>query len=920
MAWVRRLATRLVADVHRAEDVAQSALYEALRNPPPFANDRSRLRRWLGGIVRHEARNAVGREAERPWRERQAERRDAPGPTLEAESAETRDTLLAGLEQLPENDRQRLVWHYLDGQPVAVIAARENASPATTRKRLERARGRLRDWLDQRYGDRSTWCAALASLARSPGATGGLTAARVWGGLGLLLMASLVGWAALRFGGGTGRVVLALSPMGSASATPVAPTPMAPGALASEGVERSLAAAVSAEAARPTALVVAEDGSALAGATVVARDGAGATWTVFTGPDGYASLPEGAEAHWLAAGMPGRVASALSPGWWSRGTHLVLREAQPLGGQVRIAAGHPGTRASPQPTSLALTSYTDPLGPAPPWVANGLRRAGVPGRVPYSVSLGDDGDWSVDGIPHGWSGRLHAPDHTWFADLPAGVDRLRRNAVEVRGPRADLAFEVQGLPRAKGRIVNGLTGEPLFLAEVRLVPRVAGDTARRTFASQAQADGSFELSFGPGASELEAAWLADPQAMLERVELTFEHDGFVAHRQILEGAERWGPDAWVADLGVIELDPVPEFVAAVVARSGEPLAGALAMAGATTSRPAEKDGLVHVQAAGTGEAVWGAPGHRRRRWRVTRGPNARVERIALDPGGTVLLGFDAAGGVRPTELESLRVELHAHSLPFDGAAEGQGFPAPLGAPAQAGFRALEPGPGSALWGARLRLDSSGRARLDGLDPGVELELFVRDRFGRLLGQARGTTPHGPAPLELNVVHSGTLEALRLRVLDSAGVPIPQSSVHVYAGQLRQRFVTDRMGQLELASCAEDVPALRFDVAAAGFATRRFGGMVWRPGDGAMDLKLERARPLRVQLQLPAGESPEDLELFSELPGGLRLTGRPVEPGIYAFDTLAGGEIGLTLCRDGVQLSRLVPPGIQELTWVVPAVE
>lgn len=908
LAWVRRLATRLVADAHRAEDVAQSALCEALAHPPPFAGDLPRLRRWLGGIVRHEARNSIGRESERPWREQQAARGEVQRQSNHVEAAESRDALIAGLNQLSVEDRQRLVWHYLEGSSVAVIAVREGASPSTTRKRMERARGRLRDWLDQRYGDRGTWCAALATLAETPSARAGLGAARMWGALALACVAALGGWFALRPSGSSGSVVLALGPSG--------PGP-APSSIGS-------AIAAHTSAVRPTAAFVfaAEDGKPLAGATVVARDRAGHTWTGVTGPDGSVELPEGAETDWLAAGMEARVPVALAPVRASRGSSLLLEMATPLAGRVQ--------GFGPIPERLALTSFVDPLGPAPPWVAGGLRRAGVPGRLPHSVPLDAQGRWSVDGIPARWSGRLHAPEHTWWAgpggaaEVPDQGDRPLRHAVELSEPRAGLTLAIQALPRVQGRVVHAESGEPLAFARVRLVPFIEGDTARRTFEIQSDSDGTFELSYGPGAAALDGAWLGAGRPRIERLELAFELDGFSSQRLSLRG-----PDPPGSLLGDVALRPIPELVATVTSRAGDSLAGALALVGASMSRPSEADGLVRVQAAGKGGPVWMAPGHRRRRvepgrsGRRSADPGESAATVELEKGGDVVLRFEAKQALRADERASLRVELLAKSKPFEGAEERHGFPTPVGVPAQVGFErasARQVALGAAAWRAPVSLDADGRARLGGFDPGVELELVARDRFGRVLGRAQGTTPAGQGSLALTLRHDGDLSPLRLRVVDGSGLGIPHASVEFQAGGVDGSCVADRSGEATLGCCAEPLHALWVDAAAPGFAAQRFDGLVWEPGDDALVLQLEPARALRVAVDLPGGAAPREIGLIARWSGGQRLSGRQVEPAVFVFDALPRGEVELLLSLDGVDYPRVVPAGATDFSLVVRAAE
>lgn len=165
MAW--RLAARMLGDAAEysraeAEDVAQDACLQAfltlnrLRDPERFGA-------WLYGIVvnlcrmRLRARRATYRLED--WdggRVASGFRASEMPPSPEAvyEIRELHQRLLRAIEHLPDEQRAAVRWHYLDGLPLAEIAALSGAPLGTVKARLHRARERLQIELAQRDSPR----------------------------------------------------------------------------------------------------------------------------------------------------------------------------------------------------------------------------------------------------------------------------------------------------------------------------------------------------------------------------------------------------------------------------------------------------------------------------------------------------------------------------------------------------------------------------------------------------------------------------------------------------------------------------------------------------------------------------------------------------------------------------------------------
>jgi len=210
---VRRYRPRLVAfaaaivPAHRAEDIVQESLarvYTTLR-----ANDGDvHLRAWLYTIVRNRALNAVRDERVHVELDEQHDG-VTPPPEIVARRDEVA-ALVAGINALPEAQRQALVGRELEGLSHDEIAAQLGTSPASVRGLIFRARTALRHaagaliplplvrWLAESSGSAGAGEAAAGGAA----AAGILTAG---GGGGTAVKAgAVVAAAALAAGAGVG--------------------------------------------------------------------------------------------------------------------------------------------------------------------------------------------------------------------------------------------------------------------------------------------------------------------------------------------------------------------------------------------------------------------------------------------------------------------------------------------------------------------------------------------------------------------------------------------------------------------------------------------------------------------------------------------------------------------------------------------
>jgi len=133
VAGARHL-TRSEAD---AEDLAQDALIDAYRKLPTL-KDAGKFRAWLYGILRHKCLDALRRQrrADLPLDD-YAEVLPAPLPQEPSE-------LAALLATLPLADRDVLIGRYLQGLEYHELAMALGTNEKTARKRVSRARAKLR--------------------------------------------------------------------------------------------------------------------------------------------------------------------------------------------------------------------------------------------------------------------------------------------------------------------------------------------------------------------------------------------------------------------------------------------------------------------------------------------------------------------------------------------------------------------------------------------------------------------------------------------------------------------------------------------------------------------------------------------------------------------------------------------------------
>jgi len=149
----RAVALAITGEVAAAEDVCQDAFVYAIeriddcRQPERFAA-------WLFQITRNRGRNHVRDHQSNRLVEIDAALPDSlPSPADDAERAQLRERLLAALARLPEERREVVLLHDLEGWTHREIAERLDLPAGTVRSHLHHARQRLRGLLGNLKGD-----------------------------------------------------------------------------------------------------------------------------------------------------------------------------------------------------------------------------------------------------------------------------------------------------------------------------------------------------------------------------------------------------------------------------------------------------------------------------------------------------------------------------------------------------------------------------------------------------------------------------------------------------------------------------------------------------------------------------------------------------------------------------------------------
>ncbi|HEY9143757.1 MAG TPA: sigma-70 family RNA polymerase sigma factor, partial [Arenimonas sp.] len=154
---VASIALAIVRDVPASEDVAQEAFLSAWQNLRRLKNPDSFLP-WLRQITRNLARDHLRARARlrEPGGDVEALLAGVadpqPMPCEQVADNEEHEIAAAVIDSLPEESREVLLLYYREGQNSRQVAGLLGLQDAAVRKRLQRARDRVRGELLERLG------------------------------------------------------------------------------------------------------------------------------------------------------------------------------------------------------------------------------------------------------------------------------------------------------------------------------------------------------------------------------------------------------------------------------------------------------------------------------------------------------------------------------------------------------------------------------------------------------------------------------------------------------------------------------------------------------------------------------------------------------------------------------------------------
>ncbi|MEV5964004.1 SigE family RNA polymerase sigma factor [Kribbella sp. NPDC051952] len=144
---LRRIAYLVCGDVHKAEDLVQTALmklYVAWTKVQRGGN--------VDAYVRRIIVNSAIDESRRPWRREDAGLEGLDPMAAEGLAVEDRRALMEALATLPLGQRRVVVLRYFVGLTIEETAADLNCSTGTVKSQSNRALTRLNDLLTAEFG------------------------------------------------------------------------------------------------------------------------------------------------------------------------------------------------------------------------------------------------------------------------------------------------------------------------------------------------------------------------------------------------------------------------------------------------------------------------------------------------------------------------------------------------------------------------------------------------------------------------------------------------------------------------------------------------------------------------------------------------------------------------------------------------
>lgn len=888
-AWIRRLARWLLEDAHLAEDVAQDVLVAALERRPAVSVSPARLRRWLGGVTRHLASRARRREGERANREARAARPEALDED-EAPSDRLRlhRRLVEAVLALDEPHRSAVVLRFFDDLTPREIARRQGVTSDVIRQRLSRALAKLRCTLDREFeGGRAIWSAALLGLIDA-GAPAALPAALSKAGLaaavsGLAALALIVAILISQAGGERGPDESSRGPTAAVERT--APPPVAADAAKSpapseDETRKPVEAGASAADVPLEVRLLTIDGGALEGAEVFILSGNELREVRSTDAEGSAMFAGRDAGGFLVASVPKRPPAVRAVDALRGSYEMVLTSGSALSGWLTEDGEAPG-----EPVILRLRSLGDPLAALDEGLRDLLAGRGVAGGR-LEVVTGAAGAFRIEGLPSDWSGRLGLPATHWFVEAPPeGSLEESGGWLSLRQAAEGLALRTTRLPSVRGRIVCAETGEPLGNVGVMVWAQFTDGTQTPQSGSRADAEGRFIRGLFPTSSDRHLSWReSSARPAIQRVRVIADAGGGHLGRELRFSTGDIGPDG---DLGDIPLERGADLHFLVVDEAGQPIEGALVVAGAL-SEPTDAAGRTLLRGIhpAVDSVLVGSPFHQIQSFPPSgrgRSPEDPA-RIVLQAGNRLELVLVSAGGLGTA---SMRVTFECVQALFEGDkpwtstwlhrrfATGEFDSATWGD-----------------WGGRLeyRADAQGCVTLVSLRPDAILDVEVQGAMERPILRRRLRGPASGQTLRHELAVEAWPFDLQVRVRDEVGQPLAGVRLYLRDDDGWISAATGSDGYATFEDLLASPGRARLEASLAGYAPVLVEGLNLAPDARLPDLVLQRGLEVRVRVVDEAGAPIPVSAVTARAPGHPPMRSQHLESGVEVLRDLPPGRV------------------------------
>ncbi|MFN3242522.1 MAG: sigma-70 family RNA polymerase sigma factor [Planctomycetota bacterium] len=506
-AWLRRLAARLVAGPHDADDVVQEVWRATLA---AGRTDVRAPRAWLAGALRNVLKMRGRGEARRSRREQERQPRvEVPSAAELAGEQDVRRMLLEHVDALPAGEREVVLLRFYQDLPPRDVATRLGIPVNTVRSRTARALQRLRERLDDQHGDRRSWCLSLVPLLDPRGLQAVGVGEATRRSTTLLLGAAI---ATVAVGGYLGLQAWTARRIVDLEQTTSADRALDRFAAAPPSDAVSLRAAAPGTAQPFVGRVVDLDGRAIEGATLSLQDrmvgnrivdiGDREQWTRRTGADGRFGFD--ADTLPLVAGKLkiGEVEhpdyeAELGHSLWTRDDAPVLRMRRAFDTVVDVEVVQQDTGEPVWFAATAFASWGHDSTPGVLRVGDPTRRSvssspdgGAPGRLRFAMRVVAGASNTV---------RLSIPgsrDHERTLEPPTAHGHVYRIRERVR---IDAAAADPDKRVLQGRVTDAVSGEPIPMARVALLREWS--EGRWSYSNrqptQTRSDGRYRLGYAP---------------------------------------------------------------------------------------------------------------------------------------------------------------------------------------------------------------------------------------------------------------------------------------------------------------------------------------------------------------------------------------------------------------------------------------